>query len=53
MNPYKRNDFVLFMGESYQVKSTDGIDVLIENELMRLRVSYMSVQPDPYVEDED
>lgn len=48
MNPYKRNDAVLFQGEPYIVKTKDGLDVLIENDTSRLRVHYLTVQPNPW-----
>ena len=48
MNPYKRNDPVLFQGESFRVKSIDGNDVLIQNYEHRLRVHYLTISIDPW-----
>lgn len=50
MNPFKRNDPVLFQGDAYEVKFVDGLDVLIEDtdHTHRLRVHYLTVQTNPW-----
>lgn len=48
MNPFKRNDKVLFQGEQYTVAMVDGLDVLVYNESHRLRLHYLTVTPDPW-----
>jgi hypothetical protein len=44
MNPFKRNDIVLFLGEQFTVRTIEGLDVFIENASSRHRVDYRTVK---------